>query len=120
MAFPKKYNDGNWPDRDTAKAEKPVLQLQGLYIQGARQISEKCILFTLGAHGCQFYDLKVVEGTKGHFISTPQRKAPDGSYHNIFRLYFDKQTEEAIIQTVFEHFADDPKSADFKHRYEVQ
>lgn len=110
MAFTKK----------TPKTEdKPVLQLQNLYIQGARMISEKCILFTLGADGIQCFDVKLVDGAKGRFISTPQRKAPDGSYHDIYRLYFDKQTEEAIIQTVFEHYADDPKSADFKHRYEV-
>ena len=111
MAFTKK----------TSKTEdKPVLQLQNLYIQGARMISEKCILFTLGADGIQCYDLKLVAGVKGHFISTPQRKAPDGRYHDIYRLYFDKQTEEAIIQTVIEHYAGDPKSADFKHRYKVQ
>lgn len=110
MAFTKK----------TPKTEdKPVLQLQNLYIQGARMISEKCILFTLGADGIQCFDVKLVDGAKGKFISTPQRKAPDGSYHDIYRLYFDKQTEEAIIKTVLKYCVDDPKSADFKYRYEV-
>lgn len=110
MAFTKK----------TPKTEdKPVLQLQNLYIQGARMISENCIFFTLGADGIQCYDVKLVDSAKGRFISMPQRKAPDGSYHDIYRMYFDKQTEEAIIQTVYKHYADDPKSADFKHRYEV-
>lgn len=98
---------------------KPVLQLQNLYIQGARKISDKCILFTLGADGIQFYDLKLVDGAKGQFIGAPQRKASDGSYHDIYRVFFDKQTEEAIISAVLANYADDPKIADFKHRYEV-
>lgn len=89
-------------------------------ISGARAISEKCVLFTLNVDGASFYDLRVVAGNKGPFISMPQGLGSDGKYYDKYRLFFEEKEAEKIIDAVASHYAGKGEVIDYKTRFKVE
>lgn len=84
------------------KQEHPVLKIKGMSISNVRRFSDSVVAFTLSGNGLGLYGLKVVEGQKGPFISSPQQKGKDGKYYNIYSVYFAEDDEKKIIQKVLE------------------
>lgn len=82
--------------------EKPRFKAEGMKVQNVRRLSEKAVAFSLNGGGLGLYNLRVVDGAKGKFISTPSEKGKDGKYYSVYAVYFDEKTEAAIIKRVEE------------------
>lgn len=106
--------------KNSTTTDRPVLKLTNMYISAPRQISESCIMFTLGGDGIQVYDMKLIDSAKGRFIASPQVKNPKGDYRDMFKVYLSKADAEKVIATVLANYAEDAKTADFKTRYAVE
>lgn len=99
---------------------KFILAGRNATISGARCISDKCIIFTLNVDGASFYDLRVVAGNKGPFISMPQSLGSNGKYYDKYKLFFEEKEAEKIIDAVTSHYAGNGEVIDYKTRVIVE
>ena len=72
----------------------------GASVQNARVIGESCISFTLKCEGFSFYNMRLVEGRKGYFITPAQQKGKDGKWYNQYAVYLSANDEARLIQDV--------------------
>ena len=64
----------------------------------ANQVGET-VFFDMEVNGVTIYGCKVVEGSKGDFISFPSHKGKDGKYYNhAWVKLTDEQSKEIIAQ----------------------
>ena len=57
------------------------------------------VVFDADLNGISIYGLRVVEGSKGDFISFPARQGKDGKYYNhVWMKLTDADTKEIISQ----------------------
>lgn len=80
--------------------EKPTLNIKGMKLANIRKLSDKVVAFSLLGNGLGLYNLKVVSGAKGKFISVPQTKASNGEWYNQYAVYFSDEDEKRIIKGV--------------------
>lgn len=99
---------------------KFILAGRNATISGARCISDKCIIFTLNVDGASFYNLRVVDGNKGPFISMPQDLGVNGKYYDKYKLFFEEKEAEKIIDAVTSHYAENGEVVDYKTRVIVE
>ena len=94
MAFANKANNGS--------VEKKYFNVKGnnCRVENVRLISDKVACFTLKGDGVSFYNLKVVDGSKGQFIAVPAQKGKDGKYYNQYGLYLTDEDTSDIIDCV--------------------
>ena len=80
---------------------KPVFSIKGMRVANVRKLSETIIAFSLLGNGLGLYNLKVVNGTKGKFIATPQTKGKkNGEWFNQYAVYLSEEDEQKIIAKV--------------------
>lgn len=64
----------------------------------ANQVND-IVFFDVDINGVMIYGCKVIEGSKGDFISFPSHKGKDGKYYNYAYIKLsDDQTKEIIEQ----------------------
>jgi DNA-binding cell septation regulator SpoVG len=67
----------------------------------ASQVNDT-VFFDLELNGVSIYGLKVVEGSKGDFISWPSHKGKDGKYYNYAWCKLSDEQQNEIIHQVEE------------------
>lgn len=120
MAFGTNKNNVNKNNVSKESFPKFILAGRNATISGARCISDKCIIFTLNVDGASFYDLRVVDGSRGPFISMPQSLGVNGKYYDKYKLFFEEKEAEKIIDAVTSHYATNGEVVDYKTRVIVE
>lgn len=69
-------------------------------IQNARVVTDDLITFTLKCHGFSLYNMKLVNGKKGYFITPPSVKGSNGAYYNQYAIYLTEEDEKSLIDSV--------------------
>lgn len=80
--------------------KKPDFNISGMRVSNVRKLSETVTAFSLLGNGLGLYNLKVVDGSKGKFIATPQTKGKDGSWYDQYAVYFAEEDQAKIIKKV--------------------
>lgn len=122
MAFGTNNNNNNNKTHGNKKNDLPKFILKGrnATISGAKCISVKCIVFTLNVDGASFYGLRVVAGKNGNFILMPQNRGRYGNYYDLYKIFFEKEEEEKVIEAVISHYAGLDEVADYKTKVKVE
>lgn len=101
-------------------ADKPKLNIKGAAVSGCRFLSDKVIAFTLNLPGLSIYNMKVIDGKNGAFVSPPQTKNnKSDKWVDTVGLWLDSDDEDAISQAVIDHATQAGDPVDWKTRYEV-
>lgn len=101
-------------------ADKPKLNIKGATVSGCRFLNDKVIAFTLNLPGLAIYNMKVIDGKNGAFVSPPQTKNnKSDKWVDTVGLWLDSDDEDAISQTVIDHATQAGDPVDWKTRYEV-
>lgn len=87
--------------------EKPVFATKGMKVSNVRRLSDTVVGFSLLGNGLGLYNLKVVDGSKGMFVATPQTKAKNGEWYNQYAVYLSKEDEKKIIEKVLAMLPED-------------
>lgn len=69
-------------------------------VQNARVVTDDLITFTLKCHGFSLYNMKLVNGKNGYFITPPSVKGINGVYYNQYAIYLTEEDEKNLIDTV--------------------
>ena len=100
--------------------DRPKLNIKGATVSGCRFLSDKVIAFTLNLPGLSIYNMKVIDGKNGAFVSPPQTKNnKSDKWVETVGLWLDSDDEDAISQTVIDHATQAGDPVDWKTRYEV-
>lgn len=101
MAFTKNNNASS--QKKTADASRVTVEmLHNLHavVRSIRQVSDTCLTFTLRLYGIDLYNMRMVEGAKGTFITASAMKGKDGKYYDNFRVYFAEDAAKAVESAV--------------------
>lgn len=91
----------NSKSKSKSKNEKSNFSIEGMEIKNVRELSDTVVAFSLCGNGLGLYNLRVVDGSKGSFISTPQSKGSDGKYYAQYALYLSEADEDKLIEAVY-------------------
>ena len=92
---------------ETTESKKVV---SGPYkILRAKEFENGGISFDMEFAGITFYRLGVRSGKNGDFISYPSYKGSDGNYYHYFYLPLSDDTQDKIIQSVYNRLDDEPE-----------
>lgn len=69
-------------------------------VRSVRQVADTCLTFTLRLYGIDLYNMRLVEGAKGTFITASAMKGKDGKYYDNFRVYFAEDAAQAVENAV--------------------
>lgn len=69
-------------------------------IKNARVVTDDLITFTLKCKGFSLYNMKLVNGKKGYFITPPSVKGNNGAYYNQYAIYLSEEDEKNLIDSV--------------------
>lgn len=69
-------------------------------VQNARVVTDDLITFTLRCHGFSLYNMKLVNGKSGYFITPPSVKSSNGAYYNQYAIYLSEKDEKDLIDSV--------------------
>lgn len=92
-----KTRDGK--DDKQTKAKFDMIATEAI-IQNARVVTDDLITFTLKCHGFSLYNMKLVNGKKGYFITPPSVKGSNGAYYNQYAIYLTEEDEKSLIDSV--------------------
>lgn len=100
--------------------DRPMLNIKGATVSGCRFLSDKVIAFTLNLPGLALYNMKVIDGQYGAFVSPPQNKSnKSGRWVDAVGVWMDSADEEKIAQAVINHATQAGDPVDWKTRHEV-
>lgn len=86
-------------DNKQNKAKFDMLATEAI-VQNARVVTDDLITFTLKCHGFSLYNMKLVNGKKGYFITPPSVKGVNGVYYNQYAIYLTEEDEKDLINSV--------------------
>lgn len=69
-------------------------------VQNASVVTDDLITFTLKCHGFSLYNMKLVNGKNGYFITPPSTKGSNGVYYKQYAIYLSKEDEQNLIDSV--------------------
>lgn len=92
-----KTRDGK--DDKQNKAKFDMIATEAI-VQNARVVTDDLITFTLKCHGFSLYNMKLVNGKKGYFITPPSVKGANGAYYNQYAIYLSEEDEKSLIDSV--------------------
>lgn len=108
-------------NHNTSKSDdRLTLNIKGATISGARYLSDKVIAFTLSLPGLSIYNMKVVDGKNGPFLSTPQIKSKNDRWNDVCAVFLSDADAAKVIQTVCDYAVAQGESVDWKARHEVK
>lgn len=100
--------------------DKPKLNITGATVSGCRFLSDKVIAFTLNLPGLALYNMKVIDGKNGAFVSPPQNKSKkNDKWVDAVGVWLDSADEEKIAQAVIDNAVTEAVPVDWKTRHEV-
>lgn len=106
--------------KNTQKTDdRPKLNITGATVSGCRFLSDKVIAFTLNLPGLALYNMKVIDGKNGAFVSPPQNKSKSDKWVDAVGVWLDSADEDAIAQAVINHATQAGDPVDWKTRHEV-
>lgn len=73
-------------------------------VRNVRQLSEKCLTFTLRLPGLSLYNMRLIDGKKGNFITNGQSLGNDGKWYNNFSLYLSDEDTQKLIDAVMSEY----------------
>ena len=83
----------------------------GGYVKNVRVVTDSYATFTLACRGFAFYNMRLVEGKNGYFISPPQNRGSNGKWYDQYAVYLSNEDKEDIIQTCLKIINDDKDGA---------
>lgn len=92
-----KTRDGK--DDKQNKAKFGMIATEAI-VQNARVVTDDLITFTLKCHGFSLYNMKLVNGKKGYFITPPSVKGSNGTYYNQYAIYLSEEDKKSLIDSV--------------------
>ena len=100
--------------------DRPKLNIREATVSGCRFLSDKVIAFTLNLPGLALYNMKVIDGKNGAFVSPPQNKSTkSGKWVDAVGVRLDSADEDRIAQAVINHATQAGDPVDWKTRHEV-
>lgn len=100
--------------------DRSKLNITGATVSGCRFLSDMVIAFTLNLPGLALYNMKVIDGKNGAFVSPPQNKSnKSGKWVDAVGVWLDGADEAAIAQAVINHATQAGDPVDWKTRHEV-
>lgn len=99
--------------KKNSEEKKPDFNITGMRVANVRKLSDTVIAFSLLGNGLGLYNLKVVNGSKGKFVSTPQTKGKDGSWYDQYAVYFAEGDQAKIIKKVESMIEEEPADIPF-------
>lgn len=101
MAFNKNTASKNTASKnDSPRVSVDMLHNLHAVVRNVRQVADTCLTFTLRLYGIDLYNMRLVEGKKGQFITASATKGKDGKYYDNFRVYFDDAAVQAVMTAV--------------------
>ena len=97
MAFAKKNTTTN---QNSPRVSVDMLRNLQAKVRNLRQVADNCLTFTLRLYGIDLYNMRLVEGAKGAFITASATKGKDGKYYDNFRVYFADDAAAAVEAAV--------------------
>ena len=97
MAFAKKNTTNN---QNSPRVTLAALHSLQAVVRNVRQVADNCLTFTLRLYGIDLYNMRLVEGAKGTFITASAQKGKDGKYYDNFRVYFAEDAAKAVEDAV--------------------
>ena len=91
-----KTRDGKEDKQNKAKFDMVATEA---IVQNARVVTDDLITFTLKCHGFSLYNMKLVNGKKGYFITPPSTKSSNGAYYNQYAIYLSEEDEKSLIDS---------------------
>lgn len=104
MAFTKNTTASN--KQNASRVTVNMLHNLHAIVRSVRQVADNCLTFTLRLYGIDLYNMRLVEGAKGTFITASATRGKDGKYYDNFRVYFDDAAQAAVEQAVHAAFED--------------
>ena len=92
-----KTRDGK--DDKQNKAKFDMIATEAI-VQNARVVTDDLITFTLKCRGFSLYNMKLVNGKKGYFITPPSVKGINGVFYNQYAIYLSEEDEKNLIDSV--------------------
>lgn len=92
-----KTRDGKDDKQNKAKFDMVATEA---IVQNARVVTDDLITFTLKCHGFSLYNMKLVNGKNGEFITPPSVKSSNGAYYNQYAIYLSEEDEKDLIDNV--------------------
>ena len=100
--------------------DRPKLNIKGATVSGCRFLSDKVIAFTLNLPGLALYNMKVIDGKNGAFVSPPQNKSNKSDrWVDAVGVWLDSADEDRVAQAVINHATQAGDPVDWKTRHEV-
>ena len=91
-----KTRDGK--DDKQNKAKFDMIATEAI-VQNARVVTDDLITFTLKCNGFSLYNMKLVNGKNGKFITPPSVKSSNGAYYNQYAIYLSEEDEKDLIDS---------------------
>lgn len=89
----------------SSKKEREYTKIDSFKIENVRVVDTKTgdlIFVNLTINGVTIYSCRVVNGSKGDFISFPQQKSKDGKYYNMAYVALSPEDEKYILEAIQE------------------
>lgn len=86
-------------DNKQNKAKFDMIATEAI-VQNTRVVTDDLITFTLKCHGFSLYNMKLVNGKNGYFITPPSVKSSNGAYYNQYAIYLTEEDEKSLIDSV--------------------
>jgi len=103
MAFAKKNTTTN---QNSPRVTVDMLHSLHAKVRNVRLVADNCLTFTLRLYGIDLYNMRLVEGAKGAFITASATKGKDGKYYDNFRVYFADDAAAAVEAAVRKAYND--------------
>lgn len=84
--------------KEKKEIQNTYFDIEGMKVQNVRVLSEDVLAFSLNGKGLGLYNLRVVNGKNGKFVSVPQTKGKDGKWYNQYALYLTDEDQAKLIE----------------------
>ena len=106
MAFARNNNASVQKSTDFPRVTVEMLHNLHAVVRNVRQVADNCLTFTLRLYGIDLYNMRLVEGQKGVFITASAQKGKNGKYYDNFRVYFAEDAAQAVENAVRKAYDD--------------
>lgn len=115
------FNKNNTVNNSKTFDDLPKVSLKGASVSGCRMLSDKVIAFTLNLPGLSIYNMKVIDGKNGAFVSVPQQKSKNGDkWNDVVSVWLSDADEANLAETVINATPAQGAAVDWKTRHEVK
>ena len=87
-------------NNDNPRVTVEMLHNLHAVVRSIYPVADNCLTFTLRLYGIDLYSMRLVESTRGTFITARATKGKDGKYYDNFRIYFDGAARAAVEAAV--------------------